>query len=99
MMTKYYERWADRKTGKLSLDYAKGGVEFYSKILQRNMALRGLMGPSGEKMYTLYGNDVEFLRQSHVPYSERKKNMELLAEQWSSPNPKVDNNEENNNES
>lgn len=84
MATKYYEKWADNKVGSIGLNYAQGGVEFYAKTLQRNIALRSLMGSSGEKKYTFYGNDVEFVRQKHVPFTERKSNMEVLAEKLAS---------------
>lgn len=86
LVTKYYENWVDKKVGNLNLEYAKGGIEFYSKILQRNMALRNLMGPNGEKTFTFYGNDVELIRQQHVPYTDRKKHLENIAEKLSSIN-------------
>ena len=37
--------------------YAEGGVEFYTKVLQRNVALRELMGSEGEGVFTVKGND------------------------------------------
>jgi len=80
ILTKFYENYADKRAGSINMSYAKGGVEFYSKTLQRNMALRSIMGPSGESMFTLFGNDVEFIRERHVPYTRRKLNMEKLAE-------------------
>lgn len=60
----------------MGINYAKGGVEFYTRIIQRNIALRSLLGTDGEGKYTQFGNDVEFLRQKHVPFSVRKKNAE-----------------------
>lgn len=81
LVTKYYENSADSMAGRINLNYARGGVEYYSKILERNMALRSLMGPNGEKRFTFYGNDVEYIRQKHVPYSTRKINLENIASQ------------------
>ncbi len=80
LLTKSYENYADKKAGSLNLSYAKGGVEFYSKILQRNMGLRSIMGSSGERLFTFFGNDVEFIREKHVPFTKRKHNMEKIAE-------------------
>ncbi|KAI1237294.1 hypothetical protein IHE44_0014557 [Lamprotornis superbus] len=42
---------ADRKAARLSEDYARGGLEFYDKILFRNRIFRGLMGKQGMEMY------------------------------------------------
>ncbi|ODN05878.1 Transmembrane protein [Orchesella cincta] len=86
ILTKRYERKADERVGGMGIEYAKGGVEFYAKTLERNMALRSLMGPKGEKMFTFYGNDVEFIRQQHIPYTERKRNLEVIAENLSKVN-------------
>jgi len=83
ILTKYYENAADKRAGSISLDYARGGVEFYSKILQRNMGLRHVMGTTGEKHYTFFGNDVEYIRERHVPFTKRKSNLEKLAESLS----------------
>jgi len=86
LITKLHENYADKRAGTININYAKGGVEFYSKTLQRNMALRSLMGPKGEKTYTLFGNDVEFLRERHVPFTRRKHNLEKIAERLSCSN-------------
>ncbi|OXA57751.1 transmembrane protein 177 [Folsomia candida] len=83
LLTKFYENYADKRAGSLNLSYAKGGVEFYSRTLQRNMALRSIMGPPGEKRFTFFGNDVEFIRERHVPFTRRKHNMEKIAERLS----------------
>lgn len=82
ILTKFYENYADKRAAG-NLSYAKGGVEFYSKTLQRNMALRSIMGPSGERLFTFFGNDVEFIRERHVPYTRRKHNLEKIAERFS----------------
>ncbi|CAL8096001.1 unnamed protein product [Orchesella dallaii] len=90
VITKRYEKWADERVGSIGLDYAKGGVELYAKTLERNIALRSLMGPNGEKRFTFYGNDVEFIRQRHIPYTERKRAMEALAEKLAKINERVE---------
>ncbi|KAK7938500.1 hypothetical protein WMY93_001826 [Mugilogobius chulae] len=47
---------SDRRAAAVSQDYARGGVEFYDKLLSRNKTLRTLMGPKGEEMYAPNGN-------------------------------------------
>lgn len=47
----------DDIVAQLGENYAEGGLEFYEKTLQRNKALRKLLGSKGEALYTYYGND------------------------------------------
>lgn len=65
----------DRKTARLNAVYARGGVEYYEKTLLRNCALRTLMGDSGAKLYTLYGNPQHIWRQPHVSPTNRRDNL------------------------
>lgn len=51
--------------------FAEGGMEFYGKILQRNIALRKLLGREGENMYTALGNENSFFRTKHSPLVQR----------------------------
>jgi len=62
----------DEALSRLGAEYIKGGKEFYEKMLIRNRALRSLLGVEGKSIYTVYGNEVSFLRQKHVPLSHRK---------------------------
>lgn len=55
-MTYHLDCKADRNAATVSKDYAKGGVEFYDKILSRNRILRALMGKEGTKIYAPSGN-------------------------------------------
>ncbi|XP_022079813.1 transmembrane protein 177-like [Acanthaster planci] len=48
----------DDKVAELGEEYVRGGVEFYEKKIQKNIALRKIMGRRGEQMYTYYGNEV-----------------------------------------
>lgn len=76
----YRDRKADRKVAALHFDYADGGVEFYNKLLQRNQALRSLMGRTeGRKKYTAYGNNVYFWRSPTVPLTSRRDKMVKLS--------------------
>ncbi|XP_066147967.1 transmembrane protein 177 [Euwallacea fornicatus] len=68
----YYEKKIDLELKELSPIFAEGGREFYTKILERNKALRILMGKEGESVYTALGNDNFFLRNKHLPIVQRK---------------------------
>ena len=72
----FRENSADRRAARLGWAYAEGGVEFYSKALERNKALRELMGAEGSVMYTLHGNKAATLRNSTVQLTERKNAVE-----------------------
>nr|XP_060630180.1 transmembrane protein 177 [Anolis sagrei ordinatus] len=65
---------ADRSAASLSTDFAKGGVEFYNKILSQNKTFRALMGRSGEKIYAPNGNlsPTYWIRLKHAPYTSRR---------------------------
>ncbi|XP_018424216.1 PREDICTED: transmembrane protein 177 [Nanorana parkeri] len=65
---------ADRKVAALSGGYARGGLEFYDKILARNQILRGIMGEKGKAMYAPSGNlyPRHKLRLKHAPYTCRR---------------------------
>lgn len=66
---------SDRRAAGVSPDYAKGGVEFYDKILSRNKTLRSLMGQKGEDMYAPSGNlfPAHLLQLKHTPYTSRRE--------------------------
>lgn len=65
---------ADRYTAAFSIDLAKGGLEFYNKILSQNKILRALMGKQGEKIYAPNGNHFPryWFRLKHAPYTSRR---------------------------
>ncbi|KAM4626815.1 transmembrane protein 177 isoform 1-T3 [Discoglossus pictus] len=73
---------ADKKVANISKSYAKGGLEFYEKILTRNKALRGLMGKQGEEMYAPSGNlfPKYTLRVKHAPYTARKDRIQRVLD-------------------
>ncbi|KAK5861391.1 hypothetical protein PBY51_022793 [Eleginops maclovinus] len=75
---------SDRRAAGVSKVYAKGGVEFYDKILSRNKTLRSLMGQKGVEMYAPSGNlfPANLLQLKHTPYTARRKGiLQLLAEE------------------
>ncbi|KAM4558617.1 transmembrane protein 177 [Odontesthes bonariensis] len=75
---------SDRQAAGVSREYAKGGVEFYDKILSRNKTLRALMGQKGEEVYAPSGNlfPAHILKLKHTPYTSRREGiMALLKEE------------------
>ncbi|XP_034826687.1 transmembrane protein 177 [Maniola hyperantus] len=77
----YYETAADKKLCELGPDYINSGVIFYDKLLQRNQALRELMGKEGEKKYTITGNENHMIRQPRVALIHRKQYFEQRLKQ------------------
>lgn len=76
-LTHALEAWLDRRTASMSAAYAQGGAEFYEKVLSGNLALRSLLGPPGEKLYTPSGNIIprHWFRIKHLPYTTRRDSM------------------------
>ncbi|XP_035031380.1 transmembrane protein 177 [Hippoglossus stenolepis] len=74
---------SDRRAARLSRDYAKGGVEFYDKILCRNKTLRTLMGQKGEEMYASSGNlfPAHLLQLKHTSYTSRREGILTLLKE------------------
>ncbi|XP_018365947.1 PREDICTED: transmembrane protein 177 [Trachymyrmex cornetzi] len=66
------DRKNDEALCRLGTEYIKGGQEFYEKTLNRNRALRTLLGTDGKSRYTIHGNEENFLRLKHMPISHRK---------------------------
>lgn len=76
VMQVHYEAAADEQLANLGPDFIEGGIEFYDKILKRNMALRHFMGKEGEKLYSSKGNENFLLRHKRVPLTIRKEYFE-----------------------
>ncbi|XP_026000546.1 transmembrane protein 177 [Astatotilapia calliptera] len=74
---------SDRRAAGVSRDYAKGGVEFYNKILSRNKTLRSLMGQKGEDMYAPSGNlfPAHVFQLKHTPYTSRREQILALLKE------------------
>ncbi|XP_064648116.1 transmembrane protein 177-like [Lineus longissimus] len=75
----YLDEKVDRKSADFGKEYAAGGIEFYAKELQRNKALRCLLGDYGKKVYTKYGNYVTTWRLRHPPPITRHEKMEKFS--------------------
>ncbi|XP_061696834.1 transmembrane protein 177 isoform X2 [Syngnathoides biaculeatus] len=79
-VTQWSDYSSDRRAAEVSRDYAKGGLEFYDKILSRNKTLRSLMGRKGEEIYAPSGNlfPANILQLKHTPYTSRREGILTL---------------------
>lgn len=68
----YFEAKSDRELKAKDPQLAKGGAEYYSQILKRNIALRKLLGKDGESLYSALGNENYLFRQKHLPLVQRR---------------------------
>ncbi|KAL1517968.1 hypothetical protein ABEB36_001662 [Hypothenemus hampei] len=68
-----YEEKIDKELKQLDPIFAEGGKQFYTQILERNKALRVLMGKEGESTYTVLGNENFLFRNKHSPLVQRKE--------------------------
>lgn len=76
---------SDHRTATISKNYAKGGIEFYDKVLARNRTFRLLLGKQGMEMYATNGNlfPKHWFRLKHAPYTSRKEMIEnTLNDCW-----------------
>ncbi|CAD0199834.1 unnamed protein product [Chrysodeixis includens] len=69
----YYETDTDKRLCELGPEFVECGKIFYEKILQRNQALRELMGSEGEKKYSKLGNENFGIRQPRIALIHRKQ--------------------------
>lgn len=68
----YQEREADAYIAQLDERYTEGAIEFYTKNLSRNIAMRSLLGTAGEGSFTQTGNEKFLFRQPRLPLEKRK---------------------------
>lgn len=56
--------------------YANGGIEYFEKLIKKNIALRTLLGPKGEQLYTEDGNVIYSKeRNPNVPLTQQKETL------------------------
>lgn len=67
----YRETEVNEIISKFGDKYIQGGVEYYEKLSQKNMALRVLLGSRGRYMYTPVGNQTTWFNQKKIPISEQ----------------------------
>lgn len=72
-----YSCWNDKNMDtsaiKQGINIINGGIEYYDKQLQRNVALRHLMGGEGPPLYEVTGNFVQSIRRQHLELTSRKR--------------------------
>lgn len=78
---KHYERAADRAVAQLGEEYLQGAVEYSSKRMLANRALRELLGHEGQRTYSPAGDVRHWLWDPHVALSERKAFFEKQLQQ------------------
>lgn len=72
----FYQFDADKKVCNISEEYIRGGIEYYEKLMQRNLALRNII-PGGDELYSDQGDDLGFFTVvQELPLSQRKKYLE-----------------------
>lgn len=68
----YYEEKIDKELMEKNKIFAEGGKEYYNKMLNRNQALRKMLGKEGERLYSALGNENYLFRTKHIPVVQRK---------------------------
>lgn len=91
------DRKLDQKAGRLMPALGQGGVEYYTKLLQRNIALRELLGSSGPSLYTAYGNVTQSWRTPKLSLTAHRDLMVSLVEEYKNNSESSNNNSDNNN--
>lgn len=61
------------------VEWCDAGVRYYDKLLNRNVAIRGL---SDDESYSIKGNINSFLREKSLPLTARKKFFETKLQQY-----------------
>jgi hypothetical protein len=67
----YLDKSCDAKAVDTGPEYFDGAIEYYTKLLQRNKALRRLMGNDGAKYWSPDGNVYNLLRTPTMPLTDR----------------------------
>lgn len=70
----YYERLADETLASLGPELISAGVRFYEKLLDKNIAIRGLSQDTS--VYTSKGDLTFLFRKRCIPLTERKEYFE-----------------------
>ncbi|XP_033217084.1 transmembrane protein 177 isoform X2 [Belonocnema kinseyi] len=76
------ERIVDEKLAQAGPTYVKGGHEFYSKLLARNIAHRALLDKHGHELFTEEGDLAYFIREKTTPFTKRKSRFESMIKEF-----------------
>lgn len=75
----YYETEVDKKLVEMGPEFMQNGIKFYTKLLQKNIAIREL---TNDEQYSAKGNVNVFLRQTSLPLTFRKKFFEEKLKEY-----------------
>lgn len=78
-----YDKAAQDRVAELGANYITGGIEYYTKKIEMNKALRNLK-VKGEKYYSAGGNESSIWRAQGMPYTVRLKLMTERLEEFTS---------------
>ncbi|KOC60212.1 Transmembrane protein 177 [Habropoda laboriosa] len=70
-LNNYRELQVNNELSQLGPKYIQGGIEYYQKLLDRNKALRVLLGEKGRRLFTVTGNESVFIRQKRLPLCQQ----------------------------
>lgn len=79
----FYQINADKKVCNTSEEYTLGGIEYYEKLIKRNLALRNII-PDGQTIYSEEGNELGMFSGPSLTY--RKKLLETQLQKSTSQN-------------
>lgn len=75
-----FQHNADKKVCDLGEEYIRGGIEYYDKLIQRNLVLRNII-PNGNNIYSEKGNELSIISIfSELSLTYRKKYLESRLE-------------------
>jgi len=82
----FYQSNADKKVCDIGLEYIHGGIEYYEKLIQRNLALRNII-PDGKNLYSEQGNKLASISMlSELSLTYRKKYLEKRLKTYMNEN-------------
>lgn len=67
----HYEAKSDMLAATTSDEYYEGGIEYYTKMLQRNKCFRKMLGEEGAAYFTSEGDARGFIRSKSIPFTRR----------------------------
>lgn len=77
-----FQNNADNQVCNLGEEYIRGGIEYYDKLIQRNLVLRNIL-PDGNNMYSEKGNELSLISVfSELSLTYRKKNLESKLKKY-----------------
>jgi hypothetical protein len=83
LLMNVYHQWmtfrTDYKLARLRPYYAQGGVDYYNKVLARNIIMRDMLGKEGRDFYMADGNVIGFFQ---TKLTSHRDNMLKYVKMW-----------------